>query len=153
MNVLLEVQSDYFYESLRSRFTESGSFFSVILVVFGVVGLVALVYAATQFQRRRQAPRSVNDADALYRSLVDRLPITDEQRRVLTIVEKAARLPNPAVLLISRKLFDEHAATERTGTSLASAGIDSDPARGAIAALRCALFGYSPASNTGKPQS
>jgi len=95
-------------QALTREFNDNGSTTEILIVLLALAGLVALTW---YLQRWQQGPKKVTepfDAQALYAELLGKLDMPDDQRQLLETVAKDLRLPNPAVILISRRLFDEN---------------------------------------------
>lgn len=93
-------------QAVRDQFQRGGSILTAAAVVGVCLGIVGLVYWLT----RRQAARlnTSDDPHGLFRFGLDRLPLTDDQRVLLSAVSRSERLEHPATLLLSRTLYDRH---------------------------------------------
>lgn len=91
---------------VRDHFVEGGSILTVAVVVTVCLLAVGLAYWLT----RRLAIRSGAAASEkhLFASALDLVNLSTPQRTMLTAVATAERVENPAVLLLSRPLFDQH---------------------------------------------
>lgn len=105
--MLGQVSFEELRQSLTQQFNEPGSVTGLVLAALTLAAVVILAWLLQRWQERRRVPADMWDAPGLYRELLDRLDLPEDQRGVLTAVARDLRLANPAVILISRRLFDE----------------------------------------------
>ncbi len=91
---------------VRDHFIEGGSILTAALVLAFCLLMVGFVYVVT----RRMAIRSgtTPSGKQLFRLGLDGVSLSAPQRMMLSAVAIAERVENPAVLLLSRPLFDQH---------------------------------------------
>ena len=118
---------------LRDYLRVGGSLLTAVLVFLVIVGVVALTYFLTRHQRRTQSPSVPNDPHLLFENLLRGLQLSAAQRTLLRTFAHESQPDQPALLLVSARLFDHHVTA--CGPSLASSG-DSQ----AIARIRDVLF-------------
>ena len=118
--VLLQITTWDRVQSIRQELIRGGSFGEVILAVFAIVVLLCVVALVFRFQQRRQG-RELNNAEKLYRSLLNRLGLSVRQRDLLRRIASEQHLDNPTVLLLGRRVFERHA---RRGLATGNASPD-----------------------------
>ncbi|MFQ5463761.1 MAG: hypothetical protein ACE5E5_14185 [Phycisphaerae bacterium] len=92
----------------REHFQKGGSIVSVLSVIGGLVLGVGLAYWLSQQQQKVARNARRNDPQKLFQDLMAKVELSEPQRRVLGSVAHDLNLDQPAVLLISRALFDRH---------------------------------------------
>ncbi len=134
ISVLLQSdQLPEFYRAVRDQFTRGGSPVKAVLAILVIVVLVVVVYIVNRFERRVSAPVETNDPQRLFRDMMHKLGLSAEQREQLDILSREMRLENPAVIVLSEKLFDQSITQWR--------GRSEDPqARELLGRLRARLF-------------
>ena len=107
--VLAQMQRfDELRRALTREFSDHNSTNEILIVLAALAALVILTWL---LQRWQQRPRTVSepfDAKGLFTELLGKLDMPDDQRHLLETMANDLRLPNPAVILISRRLFDEN---------------------------------------------
>ena len=106
--ILLQVKGMDLFDSLRQRFAAGGDWTDavVVLLAFGV--LFSLLLAGHTLHRRRRGEQC--RPKQLFRRLLLRLDLSVPQRDLLRRLATDRRLDNPAVLLLSRGIFESHAS-------------------------------------------
>ena len=102
---LTEVQ-----RAVRDYLTEGGSLLTVVVVLLVIAGVVVLTYLLTRRQRKAQNPPVLNDPQLLFENLLRGLQLTDNQRALLRTFTRENNPEQPALLLVSARLFDQHLA-------------------------------------------
>jgi len=135
LNDLTEVQ-----RATREHFQKGGSVVSVLLVMLGLALGVILTYWLSRQQQKVARNFRRNDPQKLFQDLMAKVELSEPQRRVLWSVANDLRLDHPAVLLISRTLFDRHVRTWKqqrpAGNRAKNAGEEN-----ALLVAQRALFG------------
>ena len=98
---------------LRDYLRVGGSLLTVGLVLIVIIGVVVLTYVLTRRQQQTQNPPVVNDPQLLFESLLGGLQLTAAQRGLLRTFAQESRPDQPALLLVSSSLFDQHLAEHR----------------------------------------
>ncbi len=93
--------------AVREHFVQGGSAGTVLLVTIGLGVAVWLAYSLSRRTHQAGARDSCNDAHKFFRDLMRRLNLAAPQRRWLSRVANDLRLDHPAVILLSRDIFDE----------------------------------------------
>ena len=93
------------------------------LPLVGSVVLVGLLAVLFQLQKRRQQ-MDVDNPRKLYRRLVQRLGLSAAQRDLLYRMASDLHLPNPSVLILGRRVFDNQAQRWREKKRAARRGDD-----------------------------
>lgn len=102
------VELDQIVKSIRQEFQTGGSVTAMLLVLLGIVALVMITYWLTRRQEQHAQPSVLDDAHALFESLLGHLPLSDPQRHFLRSVARELKLEQPSVLLVSRQLYHRH---------------------------------------------
>ncbi len=116
-------------QALSREFSENGSALEIGMVIAALVGLIALTWMLQRWQQRPQTPSEPFDAKGLFQELLGKLDMPEDQRELLSTMVKELRLPNPAVILISRRMFDENLLAWQTRRSASLPVGDVLPAR------------------------
>jgi hypothetical protein len=124
--------------SVRDRFSEGGSFVSVVLVIIGLIGLVLLTYLLTVRQSKQAGKTTQSDPGQLFRDLGTKLNLMPEQVRFLDEVATNAGLRHPAVIFLSRARYDE--CVVAYCASPPTSDIDPDDASAMASSIRVLLF-------------
>lgn len=106
--LLLQITTWDRIQSIRQEFMRGGSFGEVILAVLAIVVLLCVVALVYRLQQRGQG-RELDNAEKLYRSLLQRLELSVPQRDLLRRIAAAQHLENPTVLLLGRRIFEQYA--------------------------------------------
>lgn len=101
-------QMPQFYRAVREQFNQGGTIGSMLIVLASFAALVLLVYVLNRLEQRATTNTEPSDAQRLFRDVVGRLGLNEAQRQLLESVAKDLRLRNPAILLLSERLFDQH---------------------------------------------
>jgi hypothetical protein len=124
--------------SVRDRFSEGGSFVSVVLVIIGLIGLVLVTYLLTVRQSKQAGKTTQSDPGQLFRDLGTKLNLMPEQVRFLDEVATNAGLRHPAVIFLSRARYDE--CVVAYCASPPTSDIDPDDASAMASSIRVLLF-------------
>lgn len=95
-------------EALHRQFSRGAGWDEFVLPLVGFVALVGLLAVLFQLQKRRQQV-DVDNPRKLYRRLVHRLGLSAAQRDLLYRMASDLHLPNPSVLLLERRVFENQA--------------------------------------------
>jgi len=114
---LTEVQ-----RALRDYLTEGGSLLTVVVVLLVIAGAVVMAYLLTRRQRKTQSPPVLNDPQLLFENLLRGLQLTAGQRGLLRAFARESHPEQPALLLVSARLFDRHVAEQDRSSSSPSDG-------------------------------
>lgn len=110
-------------EALHRQFSRGAGWDELALPLVGSVVLVGLLAVLFQLQKRRQQ-MDVDDPRKLYRRLVQRLGLSAAQRDLLYRMASDLHLPNPSVLILGRRVFDNQAQRWREKKRAARRGDD-----------------------------
>lgn len=110
--ILALLQSDAlpkFYRALEKQFHREDTGSSMLIVVGVLAALIAIVYWASRIDRRPPAPVETDHPGRVFRDALHRLGFSPAQQRTLEAFARDTKLAHPAVLLLSERLFNEHA--------------------------------------------
>ena len=93
--------------AVREHFVQGGSAGTVLLITIGLCGAVWLAYFLSTRTHQAGAGDFCADAHKLFRDLMRRLNLAAPQRSWLRRVANDLQLDHPAVILLSRDIFDE----------------------------------------------
>jgi len=109
--VLGQVPFEQLREALSREFSSNGSALEIGIVVAALFGLIAVAWMLQRWQQKPRSDTGPFDSKQLFQELLGKLDMPEDQVQLLTTMAKEMRLPNPTVLLISRRLFDENLLT------------------------------------------
>jgi len=112
MNLMLfqPIQVPEEMKTIRDVFVRGSSASSILILVACFLALFILVAWLRRRQDREESGAAINDPQGLFRGLLVRLDITQEQRSFLAYIASDARLKHPSVILLCSQLFDRHVA-------------------------------------------
>jgi len=96
-----------FRQSLYEEFQKGNMVLDSLIVLGGILVIVLIAYWLSLRQRRLIEQPHVNDPARLFRSVLDRLALRPEQRRLIEAVAAAGGGEHPTALLLSPVLFHE----------------------------------------------
>lgn len=126
--------------SVRDHFQTGGSLIAAGMMVLIIALLVASAYAVARLTERSTARMPTNDPPALFRSLLKRLGVDQEQRKWLERVAREQSLANPSVLLLSPTAFEAGFQKWRMGRDHSPNAEVERTAAAMITATRDTLF-------------
>jgi hypothetical protein len=134
-------------QAVSNYFEAGGSWAAALAVVLAVGGVVLLAYLLTRRQRRRHDPVQPADPHRLFRDLLDKLTLTNRQRRFLATLASDLHLVSPATMLLCPAVFDQRvtewqsvreAGARRAASARSGSAGNREP--DAVAQLRAVLF-------------
>jgi hypothetical protein len=105
-SLILQISSSERYQSMRERFVQGGEPTELALVLLALAGLFALLLGLQAFRRRRQ--QEPNRPAKLFSRLISGLQLTVAERDLIRRIARDSRLENPAVLFVSRAIYEAH---------------------------------------------
>jgi len=108
--------------AVKQHFEEGGSIAETLIIVSILALIIFLVYALTRRQQRSVETGIARDPDELFRTALARLPLSAEQRTLLTQLATDRDLEHPTAMLISRVRF------QRESRAWLATRPDTDPA-------------------------
>ncbi len=126
--------------AVREHFKQGGSAGTVLLVTIGLGVAVWLAYFLSTRTQQAGAGDSCNNAQKLFRDLMRRLNLAAPQRRWLSRVANDLRLDHPAVILLSRDIFDECVGRWRANSAETPPASNTHGRSPAAAGIRETLF-------------
>jgi len=135
---------------IRDRFQRGDSITSLLVVLSLFAILVFLVGWLSRRSSKAGRASARDNPQRLFRTLLERLPLTTAQREWFGKVVAEVRLEHPTVLLLSRDLYDRHFG--RGSHHRAETGHKADRFADAelAAAVRRALFPGQAGDSTGR---
>jgi hypothetical protein len=125
---------------VQRHFERGGTVGSVAAVILLLAALVLVVRLLARRGHSVQADRGRSDPQRLFRDVVARLPLTPPQRKSLMTMSKELRLAQPAVLLLSRVVFDRKVRTWQGRLKGRVPAGNTSTHEGHFAGIRAALF-------------
>jgi hypothetical protein len=96
-------------EAVQDQFRDGGSLGSALLVGGLLIAIIVLTFLLTRRQERTRQSEGFRGPARLFHDLMNRLPLSSEQKRLLQAIARRNKLPHPTVLLLSPALFDQYA--------------------------------------------
>lgn len=126
--------------AVRDHFLQGGSAGTVLLVAIGLGGAIWLAYLLSTRTDDAGAGDFCDDSHKFFRDLMRRLNLAAPQRRWLSRVANDLRLDHPAVILLSRDIFDECVGRWREKNSEGSRASSTHGRSPVAAGIRETLF-------------
>ena len=105
---LLQLNPPDRLEAVQRYLNREGSVHGLVLTLLGFAAFGILVLILHRLHRRTRAG-DVDRPRRLFRKLIPRLGVSVPQRGLLLRIASDLRLPNPAVLLLGRRVFEARA--------------------------------------------
>jgi len=105
--MVLQTELTEIQKSVADHFQKGGGILSMMLVMLGIAGIVALVAWLSRRQEKIHSPTTTSNPQKLFHGLLAKLDLTVQQRSLLKSVARDLRMPQPAALLISKELFSK----------------------------------------------
>lgn len=123
MNFELSIlaQLDDVLFGIRERFQKGGSWFGLVLAALAIVGVFVVAHALTKRQQRAQLNPRAFDPESVFLQLLEKLPLTDRQRKTLVSFAADLEMEQPAVLLLSPHMLNRCAQRWRERHPLSEA--------------------------------
>ena len=125
-----------FYRAMEKQFHPEDTGSSMLLALGVVAVLIVVVYAATRFERRPKVPVGLDHPGRVLKDALQKLGFTPAQQRTLESFARDSKVPHPAALLLSERLFDQHVTAWQSKRGAAS----PDPEAETLRKARTRLF-------------
>lgn len=112
-SAVILAQLDESLKAIRDQFRHGGSFAGVLLTALVIAGVLLLAYVLTRRQQRRARPGQKADPEGLFFAVLEKLPLTPAQRRMLTSFAADLHMEHPTVMLLSPRALHRSATNWR----------------------------------------